>query len=505
MSVLIQYNRKSRIIQLISGRCLKLLAGVVAQLQTGERQLTIGVRVAFCDLASRGVVQTETGALKRCVRIRVHLADLNTGFPQCIGSGRRDIQGCGCNSDWVLRVVHHIPGGGADLLIAITSQREVREDCRAICSGSHIGYLVAICIIEPVGHACQRLAGVGVGLIDGQAALFVHNGSLDFDVGSHGIKARAGIAGQGLILAGRIVPTQHCFVGINTIGAAGGGVGFLGGEVLCSLRRGRDGQGVAALCERNAVTAIAGKIEVVQHAVAVRHAGAVVAAGVLRQLNGVAPAAACRRKAGNIRSALHGVHNFAVPHGKRGITGRIDTAVKRTGFPRAVVVGASVLTNQVPDNRLRSGPLFCVNNIAAVAVAVCRAILRTGITTGQGQCDAALHRGRQVVPAPAGALHIIAAVVRPNTGLDAIGQRTVDILDVIQGATTSQAAVRQNGQIPCAGCGRAAVIVLFESQLTGVDIDLVLDHNGSGVGGHGQHRRHDQCKYQGCKSFNSFQ
>lgn len=84
LPVLLQYNRKSRIIQLISIRCLKLLAGVAAQLQIGERQLTIGVRVALCGSASRCVVQTETGTLKRGVRVRVHLTDLYTAFPSAL-------------------------------------------------------------------------------------------------------------------------------------------------------------------------------------------------------------------------------------------------------------------------------------------------------------------------------------------------------------------------------------------------------------------------------------
>ena len=154
LPVLIQYNRKSRIIQLISIRCLKLLAGVAAQLQIGERQLTIGVRVALCGSASRCVVQTETGTLKRGVRVRVHLTDLYTGFPQRIGARCGDIQCRSCNGDRVLGAIHHIPLRRTDLLIGIAAERQIRKDRLAICAGGRISDFVASAVIEPVGHTC---------------------------------------------------------------------------------------------------------------------------------------------------------------------------------------------------------------------------------------------------------------------------------------------------------------------------------------------------------------
>ena len=362
-------------------------------------------------MASRCVVQAETGALKRCVGIRVHLADLNTGFPQRIGARCGDIQCRSCNSDRVLGAVHHIPLRRTDLLIGIAAERQIRKDRLAICAGGRISDFVASAVIEPVGHTCQGFSGVGVGLIDGQTALIFRHGGLDLDVGPNRIKTSAGIAGQRLIFAGGIIPAQHRFVGINTIGTAGGGIGFLGREALGGLSRCRDGQGVAFLRERDAVAAVTGKVEVAQHTVAVGDAGAVVAAGVLRQLDGVTPTGACRREAGNIRGALHGVYNFAVPQRKRGIARRIDAVIKRTAAPRAVVVGTSVLADQVPDNGLRGGPFLSTDNVAAVAVTIRSAVLGAGVATGQSQRDTALDRGGQVVPTAAGTLHIVAAVI----------------------------------------------------------------------------------------------
>ena len=343
--------------------------------------------------------------MKRGIRVRVHFADLDTGLPQRIGTCRRNIQSRGCNGDWVLGVVHHISGRGTDFLIGIAAESQIRKDCFTIRTGSHISYLVASAVIEPVGHACQGFSGVGISLIDGQTALIFRHGGLDLDIGSHRIKPSAGVTRQGLILSGAVIPAQYGFVRVNAVCAASGGVGFLGRKALGRLRCGRDGQGIAALRKRNAVATIAGKVEVTQHTVGVGDAGTVVAAGILRQLNGVAPTGVCRRKAGNISCALHGIHNFTVPQGKRGIARRIDAGIEGTGSPRAVVVGASVLTNQVPNDCLRSGPLFGVHDVAAVAVTVCRAILCTGIAAGKRQRNAALNRRRQVVPTAAGALH----------------------------------------------------------------------------------------------------
>ena len=131
------------------------------------------------------------------------------------------------------------------------------------------------------------------------------------------------------------------------------------------------------------------------------------------------------------------VNTVRIPQRKRGITGRVHTVVKRAAAPRTVVIRTSVLTDQVPDNRLCSGPFFGVHDAAAVAVSIGYAILGTGVAAGQSQRNAALDSGGQVVPASAGALHIVAAVVRANAGLDAVGQRAVDVFGVIQGTATS--------------------------------------------------------------------
>lgn len=110
---------------------------------------------SLCGSASRCVVQTETGTLKRGVRVRVHLTDLYTGFPQRIGARCGDIQCRSCNGDRVLGAIHHIPLRRTDLLIGIAAERQIRKDRLAICAGDRISDFVASAVIEPVGHTCQ--------------------------------------------------------------------------------------------------------------------------------------------------------------------------------------------------------------------------------------------------------------------------------------------------------------------------------------------------------------
>ena len=257
--------------------------------------------------------------------------------------------------------------------------------------------------------------------------------------------------------------------------------------------------------EGDAAAAVAAEIEVAQYAVGVGDTGTVAATGILCQLNGGAPAGGYRRKAGDIHSRLHGGRYGIVPQGKCGIAGGIHTGIEGAGSPGAVIIRASIFADEIPDDGLCRRPFLGIDDIAAVPVAGGGTVLRAGIAAGQCQRDAALDGGGQVIPAAAGALHIVAAVVGADARLDAVGHGAVDVFHVVQGAAAAETAVCQNGQVSYVGCGAGAVIILGKGQLVGVDIDLVLDHHDGGIGGYRQRRRHDQRQRKGCKSFECFQ
>ena len=129
-----------------------------------------------------------------------------------------------------------------------------------------------------------------------------------------------------------------------------------------------------------------------------------------------------------------------VPQLKGGIPAGIHAVIERTVTPVIVGIGAAVFADKLPDDSLCCRPFLCVDDSAAVPVAGRRTVIGAGITAGQRQCDSALHRCRQIVPTPAAALDIAAAVIGVDAGLDAIRHRSVGVLNVIQGTAASEAA-----------------------------------------------------------------
>ena len=226
---------------------MKLLAGVAAQLQTGERQFSVGVRVTLRNLTSRCVVQAETGALKRRFRIRVHFADLYTGFPQRIGARCGDIQCRSCNSDRVLGAVHHISGRCADFLIAVAAQREVGKDRLTVCAGNRVGDFVASTVKQPIGNACQGFTGISVYLVDGQGPIFFHSTYLKVNVSNYGVRNLCQRSTRLVVTAiGRFQQDSLIAIYIQRVTVITADIAVqLRSSRLCSGHR----QSVAALCD----------------------------------------------------------------------------------------------------------------------------------------------------------------------------------------------------------------------------------------------------------------
>ena len=325
------------------------------------------------------------------------------------------------------------------------------------------------------------------------------------NVRPHGVAPHAGVTGHRLIPSRPIIPADHRSIRIDFIGTAGGRVGFLGVEILGRRCRGRDGQGVALPCEGNAAPAVGGEIVVTQHLIVIRDRSCIAARCVPLQLNGVAPARCVLCKAGDHRGVLHRGDDLVIPQFEGRVAARVHAAIKWAVSPIIVGIGVAVFADQLPDDGLRGRPLFRVDDGTAVPVAGRRAVVGTGIAQGHRQCDAALHRGGQVIPAGTGSLLVGAAVIGMNTRLDTVGHRAIRIFHVVEGAAAAEAAGSRDGQI-CNGWRCAlAIIILTKCDLVRIDVDPVLDRHAGSIGGHRQCCRHDQCQHKGCHVFEYFQ
>lgn len=177
----------------------------------------------------------------------------------------------------------------------------------------------------------------------------------------------------------------------------------------------------------------------------------------------------------------------------------------KSGNMTEVEANSILFADQLPDDGLRGGPFFRVDDGTAVPVAGHRAVVGTGIAQGHRQCNAALHRSGQVIPAGTGSLLIGAAVIGVNARLDAVSHRAIRIFHVVEGAAAAEAAGSRDGQI-CNGRRCAlTIIILAKCDLVRIDVDPVLDRHAGSIGGHRQCCRHDQRQHKGCHVFECFQ
>lgn len=313
------------------------------------------------------------------------------------------------------------------------------------------------------------------------------------------------ITGHRLIPSRPVIPADHRSIRIDLIGTAGGRVGFLGVGILGRRCRGRDSQGVALPCEGDAAPAVGGEIVVTQYFIVIRDRSCIAARCVPPQLDGVAPARCVLCKAGDHRGVLHRRRDLVIPQPEGRVAARVHAAIERAVSPIVVGIGVAVFADQLPDDGLRGGPFFRVDDGTAVPVAGHRAVVGTGIAQGHRQCNAALHRSGQVIPAGTGSLLIGAAVIGVNARLDAVSHRAIRIFHVVEGAAAAEAAGSRDGQI-CNGRRCAlTIIILAKCDLVRIDVDPVLDRHAGSIGGHRQCCRHDQRQHKGCHVFECFQ
>ena len=275
----------------IAAGCADLLIAVLALRKILEHRLAVRACGNIRHLFASTVVQAVGHTRQRLTGIGVHLIDSQAAFRQCICPFLRNIQRCGRDGHGIFLPIHHIAAGCADLLVTVLALRQILEHRLAIRTGSNIRHLFPCTVVQSVCHTRQRLAGIGIDLIDGQAAFLLHGH--DLNVSLHGIAPHAGVTGQRLIPSKPVIPADYRSVRIDLIRAAGGRVGLFRGQSLGRRSCGRDGQFVAPLCKGDAASVICAEIVIAQHLVIVRDRGCVAARCVLLQFDGIAPA---RRK-----------------------------------------------------------------------------------------------------------------------------------------------------------------------------------------------------------------